>query len=149
LQNSDGCTPFYIACEKGNLNIVRILLVAYQQAGLDIHTTDTSGVSALHIATDRQQVQIVKILLEAGGISCLITNEGMTAKMINANRNSDIRRLLRDARCCRSCKVKARKVCFECLSTYYCDKSCQKLDWSRHKYDCKLIRNSVWSKIGV
>lgn len=41
---------------------------------------------------------------------------------------------------CSACKknlVESRKKCSLCLCTYYCDESCQKIDWKEHKKTCK------------
>ncbi|KLO16048.1 hypothetical protein SCHPADRAFT_926815, partial [Schizopora paradoxa] len=47
--------------------------------------------------------------------------------------------------CCASCGKVAERKCFlkcaGCQSILYCAKSCQKLDWSRHRLTCKKVDN--------
>ena len=36
--------------------------------------------------------------------------------------------------------------CYNCLSIYYCDRSCQESDWNAHKNECKMIAQTKSSR---
>ena len=61
------------------------------------------------------------------------------------------RELSKDLVSCDYCKnLKANNVilkCSRCLTTYYCDKTCQRADWSRHKNECGKINHDKDSNI--
>ncbi len=44
---------------------------------------------------------------------------------------------------CGSCGKEAGVKCSKCKKVYYCDRSCQKSDWKRHKLICVRIKNDA------
>ena len=55
--------PLYIACDKNNLELVRELL---KHKNIDINKTNIGGISALELAFESSDPEIVKLLLENG-----------------------------------------------------------------------------------
>jgi len=64
-QQSQGCTPFFIACQQGQASLVKIML----EAGPDlkpflVNQTNLRGETPFFIACQNQQVDVVRLLLE-------------------------------------------------------------------------------------
>ncbi len=59
--------------------------------------------------------------------------------MIKVTRGSNMRMEIHAYKQCLGCNGtdKPVKVCGRCRNAYYCQPSCQKADWSRHKKECK------------
>ena len=73
--NENGETCLMMACEKGSVDIVRILL----DEGADPNSADQNGVTPLMICCRRGQERIVTLLLRKGVQVDLKNNEGDTA----------------------------------------------------------------------
>jgi hypothetical protein len=58
-----GCTPFYIACNQGHVDIVRLLVEA---GGCDRNKAMDDGRTPFYIACQQGHVDVVRLLLEAG-----------------------------------------------------------------------------------
>ena len=56
--NQDGYTILMLACEHGYIDIVNFLV----EKDVDVHVKDKNGRTALHIAENADQQEIVKIL---------------------------------------------------------------------------------------
>eukprot|EP01038_Epipyxis_sp_PR26KG_P005332 gene5332-7399_t len=63
-----GYTPLMIACSKGYVEIVKLLLEKFGEAQISVNHTDPSGVSALYIACHHGYEAIVQMLLDEPGI---------------------------------------------------------------------------------
>lgn len=61
LGNEDGATPFFVACYKGNANIVKILI----EKGADVNESHYKF-SALYMACANGHNRVVRILLDRG-----------------------------------------------------------------------------------
>ena len=66
-----GQTMLHVAAERGNTNIVRLLL----EKGADINITDDTGTTALMNASGSGRENIVEILLQQDGIIVNIRNK--------------------------------------------------------------------------
>ena len=75
VANENGETCLMMACEKGSVEIVRILL----DEGADPNVSDKNGVTPLMICCRRGQDRIVPLLLRKGVQVDLMNNEGDTA----------------------------------------------------------------------
>ena len=75
MANENGETCLMMACEKGSVEIVRILL----DEGADPNVSDKNGVTPLMICCRRGQDRIVPLLLRKGVQVDLMNNEGDTA----------------------------------------------------------------------
>ena len=62
----------HLAAENGNPAITRLLLSEYKQ---DVHTTDSDGATALHVAAAVGNIRTVKVLIESG--SSVDAQDGM------------------------------------------------------------------------
>ena len=58
------CSPLHIACRKGHLKIIKVLI--QHGAEIDARTEDPRGVSALHESVSSNQIDVVKYLIEHG-----------------------------------------------------------------------------------
>jgi ankyrin repeat protein len=60
--DEDQCTPLYYACERGNVEVCRVLL----WEGADTNVENSCHITALHRATSAGHSEVVKLLLENG-----------------------------------------------------------------------------------
>jgi hypothetical protein len=44
---------------------------------------------------------------------------------------------------CNTCQKPADTRCADCITTYYCNRECQKKDWKNHKSNCKKKQKDV------
>ena len=91
-QDKDGRTALNIAVDKGDMEMVRLIL---EHAG-DPNTTDNKlGWSALHCACEKRNTALVTMLLEHGADGDLKSNKGDTPLDIaRAGKQLDVVRLL-------------------------------------------------------
>ena len=75
VADNKGRTTLMRACEKGYVEIVRLLL----QAGADTDAADNEGDRALFWACEEGHVEIVRLLLEAGADTDVADRNGYTA----------------------------------------------------------------------
>lgn len=75
--DKDGCIPLLLAVESGNVGIVKELLGALSEAQLRARRSG-DGDSALHICCRRKDVEMAKILVEAGANVDIQNDEGQT-----------------------------------------------------------------------
>ena len=69
--------PVYIAAERGNLTVVRLLL----EAGADVNAAKADGATALMVAAFNGHSEVVRLLLEAGADKNAAREDGVTALM--------------------------------------------------------------------
>ena len=62
-KNHDGETPFFVACRKGNMNIVLILLKRSDQLKIDLNTKNNAGRTAFHIACCYCHSEIAEMIM--------------------------------------------------------------------------------------
>ena len=67
-------------------------------------------------------------------------NERTVPTHISVKKNKEIRKELRKAASCTSCRETTKKlnVCAKCQIVFYCSLECQKKDWKNHKNECSL-----------
>eukprot|EP01102_Stenamoeba_stenopodia_P008656 TRINITY_DN2515_c0_g1_i1.p1 TRINITY_DN2515_c0_g1~~TRINITY_DN2515_c0_g1_i1.p1 ORF type:complete len:1052 (-),score=252.73 TRINITY_DN2515_c0_g1_i1:98-2863(-) len=73
LQDNEGCTPFFLACYQGYLEVAR-LLAPYSR----IDCYDNDGRTALLVAAERNHLEIVDLLLELGANTQVCDHSGNT-----------------------------------------------------------------------
>ncbi|CAB3983026.1 serine threonine- phosphatase 6 regulatory ankyrin repeat subunit A-like [Paramuricea clavata] len=83
MKDKDGNTPLLLAVETGNQLVVRELLTNKAKEQLKIVRSD-SGDSAFHYCARKKDVEMARILLDAGSAINLKNNEGQTAFHIAA-----------------------------------------------------------------
>jgi len=74
IQDRDGDTPLHVACNKGNEEIVKLLLL--RGANPNVHETD--GDTPLHIACEKGYEQVVGLLLRNKRTICNLKSGALT-----------------------------------------------------------------------
>jgi ankyrin repeat domain-containing protein 17 len=59
-RDNQGATPFFVASESGNPDLVRLLL----DHNADVHAHDKRGVTPLHKAAAKGRHEVTRMLLE-------------------------------------------------------------------------------------
>ncbi|VUZ95856.1 acyl-CoA-binding protein, putative [Plasmodium vivax] len=77
-RNSDGLCALHYACDRGYLDIVKVLI----ELGADVNADDSCGDTALHIAAYSGQTEIIKYLTSAGADVNRKNSEGLTFNKI-------------------------------------------------------------------
>ena len=72
--NVYGETPLYIACEEGNIELVRLLV----DAGADLNKANGYGATPLYIACNFGHLEVVRLLVDAGADKNDARNGGAT-----------------------------------------------------------------------
>ena len=87
LTNAAGNTPLMVACENGNVDVVRCLLQRSATTGnchhpAPLHWGNSDGKTCLHMAALSGQVELVDLLLEAGVSAYDVDSAGNTALVL-------------------------------------------------------------------
>ena len=85
--NEDGDRLLHIACQWGDVDIVRYLITD-ERCNPDVQSS-TSGNTPLHIASKRKSLDIIKILLERRCSTIMLNKKGETVQNIALNENGD------------------------------------------------------------
>ena len=89
--NVNKMTPLHLACQEGNINIVRLLI----ERKASLNTADHKGASPLLVAVEAGAIDLVSMLLSAGASPCTYKNSGATCLHAAARRgHHDILSLL-------------------------------------------------------
>ena len=114
-----GATALWLACERGSLEVARVLVAQHANvdaaagaqrvpvlhaalhggdeaivrcllaAGVDLHAADASGRTAVHVACERNQAQLLDVLLDAGADASLpLAGSARTPLMIACEHDS-------------------------------------------------------------
>ena len=59
-----GQTAFHMACEKGHLNVVEILMNKSQELGMDLNAQDDYGRTAFHLACLNDHLDVAQFLIK-------------------------------------------------------------------------------------
>jgi ankyrin repeat protein len=79
-EDKDGFTPFMMACQNGQIDVVKVLL---EHVGTEaLQETDIQGMTALHIAASWDNKEIVSFLLEQGAQADSRDEDGATPFML-------------------------------------------------------------------
>ena len=78
VKNHLGLTPFHLACREGHRYIAERLLTFAEQPSLLVKEEDKEGATALHVACQKDQHEIVEFLLEKKAEISARKNDGMT-----------------------------------------------------------------------
>jgi ankyrin repeat protein len=62
---STGETPFFAACEKGHVDVTKLML---RVRGVNVNRPKSNGETPLYVACERGHLDIVRLLLRAKGI---------------------------------------------------------------------------------
>jgi len=90
----DGKTPLYIACEKGYIEIVKLLL---NDRRVDINKAENDAKTPFWIACERGNIEIVKLLLNDKGISIKKKIHGKNAfDIARTNNHSEVMKLIKE-----------------------------------------------------
>ena len=60
LKTTEGITPFHLACQKGNLEMVKYLVEEFK---VNLNDKDTNGATGLHFAAEVGATELVGYLL--------------------------------------------------------------------------------------
>jgi len=71
VKNHKGKTPFLLACEKDNTEIITLLL----SYNVDVNTTDDRNFNALHICCFNSCIETIKLLVTKTKINCNALND--------------------------------------------------------------------------
>jgi len=61
--DNDGCTPLYIASQKGYLKVVKYLV---EECKAEVDKARETGESSLYVATQEGRFEVLKFLVEVG-----------------------------------------------------------------------------------
>ena len=89
---NDGYTPLHLACIKGHINIVRILLFLKE---IDVNIINKKDGTALHIACKKNDMQIVSILVSFKADLNIKDSKGKLA--IDLTTDENIKKILKKA----------------------------------------------------
>jgi len=75
-RTDNGCTPMFVAAEKGHLEVVRVLV----EAGADVNAAKTTDAATpVFIAAEKGHLEVVRVLVEAGAdVNSVRTTDGVT-----------------------------------------------------------------------
>ena len=82
--------PIHLATANGHPEVIQTLL----EHGVDIHSTDKDGRTALHLASSSGKVEVARLLLEHGADANLADNDGCTP--LSLTWTTEVERLLLD-----------------------------------------------------
>ena len=89
IQDDDGRTALYKACECDHYNIVRLLTENHTSiAKVDCNIADKDGNTPLHACVAKENAEIAALLVSAGADPNLKNNDGHTPLMLAVQRNS-------------------------------------------------------------
>jgi len=92
--DENGRTPLFVATQKGQLEVVRLLL----DAGANVDKADSDGWTPLQIASQKGHLDIVRVLVEEGADKDKVDSWGRTPLSVaSQNGHLEIVRLLVDA----------------------------------------------------
>ena len=94
LRKDDGFTPLHIACEKGNLRLVSLLLDTRDKIGLDVDkASKKDGRTPLYVASERGYADVVHMLLEDGkaDIAKAVNIESGSTALYTASKNGHLK----------------------------------------------------------
>ena len=80
-----GWTALHAACEKGRIEMIKILL---EMKGIDLNAPDIWGCTPLHVATDNNQAKVIHMLLKKKGVNVNPVNEDNKTPFLIAVQNS-------------------------------------------------------------
>jgi hypothetical protein len=150
----DGTLPLHVACYDGRLEIAELLL----DSGSDVNRATCDGHTPLSAATKRRHADLCKLLLSHGAE---LGRSADLKRSAAASFVEDIRAELAEAeeaaqaqaaeaaqaaaRRCETCGVVSLKggplqllKCQGCHVAWYCDRACQRADWSDHRTPCRI-----------
>lgn len=78
IKNRLGLTPFHFACRGGHLEIAEKLYDHSDNSEALVRETDKEGATALHLACQKDQPNVVEFLLSKGANVFADKNDGMT-----------------------------------------------------------------------
>jgi serine/threonine-protein phosphatase 6 regulatory ankyrin repeat subunit B len=140
LSSETGFTPLHLASENGHFEVVKTLV---RELGVCVDPVTVQKCTPLMCATQNKHVKVAKWLVRRVGADPKQDSDcGTAAMMARALANAD------DSlsgfadwldRECEYCGKWGHYRCDGCEAVYYCDKKCQKMDWTAHK--CTLNQN--------
>ena len=150
LQQKEGCTAFYCACQQSNLQIAQYLL----DNGAQIDIPDEDGCTCLHSAVATGNIELFDFLLDRGANPLAVNKSGNSVfTFADVKRRRQMRKIMeakigqcvvkdRSFTMCDHCSAsnpEGLMKCSSCLNAAYCSKACQKAAWNSHKKHCKQI----------
>lgn len=92
LPNKSKFTPLHYACKNGLLETVEILV---KNDNININAIDDTGSTPLYYAVDRQDVAIIRLLIDNGADPLVRNSEGKS--LFSHSKSKEINSILRDA----------------------------------------------------
>ena len=80
-----GCTPLFIACQYGHLEVARLLV----EKGADMDKANDAGATPLFLACRKGHLEVVQLLVERGADTDKATNSGATPLTVARNYGHD------------------------------------------------------------
>ena len=88
---NDGATPLFMACHKGHLKVVRLLI----ESGADKDKATNDGVTPLSVACQDGHLEVARLLIESGADKDQATNNGATPLLLACEKGHlEVARLL-------------------------------------------------------
>ncbi|XP_062081921.1 ankyrin repeat-containing protein At5g02620 [Humulus lupulus] len=87
IKARNGFDAFHIAAKQGDLDVLTVLMEAYQELAM---TVDISNTTALHTAATQGHTEIVNLLLEAGSSLATIARRNGKTALHSAARNGHL-----------------------------------------------------------
>ena len=84
IKNHLGLTPFHLACREGHLQIAKQLLDISDQPFQLVVEKDMEGATALHLACQKDQPEVIHFLLTNAASALEKKNDGMTPSHVAA-----------------------------------------------------------------
>lgn len=86
-KDSEGKTPMLLACEKDNVDVIKVFLKV--GSGVDLYRQDERGRTLLHYAAECNAMLVASLLLKQGGDN-QIDNDGKTAYDIACDNDNGV-----------------------------------------------------------
>ena len=149
LRQMDGCTAFYCACQRDNIEIAQYLL----DNGADIDIPDEEGNTSLQSAVIKGKFELFSFLLDRGANPLNQNNAGSSPFLFAQIAKRTKMREIMEAKIgfripklpkqeltymCDYCYKHSDSLfkCSSCLNAAYCNVECQKRGWKSHKVHC-------------
>ena len=135
--DDNGRTALHDAAQQGYVKCVELLI----NAGCDVNTVSSEGVSVLHEAVLNDNLDCVSAPVHAG-VNINIQIDGSLLNDYADETNDEALKAALRVKCAQCNKTGSDrnklKACAACRRTFYCSRACQAAHWRIHKPLCKV-----------